>query len=466
MNSEMYLLSVYQLSGADEMDDDAAAANETGGVLFEAYSFDTSETHSVTFEVTEFDALFRFNPNLMNPNHREDRYSWCCNRLYFAADGNGGRTLACSQMGDTVDKSHLCQNTNADIPMGRTDYESRIALRNNMNFLQKKRSAAIADKEQHRARNFITIVMERKVAAEAAKQQRLARILEEKKTRAIRSYQQQINKQYDLAENLYKDHMRKENIRLKNSRGDAQREVDLNKRVQSIAEQVVERREKLDGAQSGARDSRRDGYMQKKNEIANLCALEKTREQALAQRFQKLHTRDQQRLFDRGNAMESIERNKRAIDETKTVMLAEQKRQCQTRVVERRQREETLKGVFSWQARTSEDEEIKSTDEKALSLHLSDSQDQSELPNRTQLVDVQEKRDREIAKRDAERAKAERGIADVKKKSAYEMAEGEELRRHRRCAARKAKSVDINPYGSLDFHRAEALSKTFHESAA
>merc|ERR1719252_546948 len=62
-------------------------------VTFEVYGCDTSDILRVQYNYNEFDAFFRFNAELMNPNRREGRYHWIAERLEIQADGAGGRKL-------------------------------------------------------------------------------------------------------------------------------------------------------------------------------------------------------------------------------------------------------------------------------------------------------------------------------------------------------------------------------------
>ena len=65
-------------------------------VHFTAYEIERDMVHSLTFQYREFDALFKFNAELMNPNNKDNRYSHVISRLDFVLMANGQKHLVLS----------------------------------------------------------------------------------------------------------------------------------------------------------------------------------------------------------------------------------------------------------------------------------------------------------------------------------------------------------------------------------
>lgn len=115
-------------------------------VTFEVYGTDTSDILRVMYNYIEFDAFFRFNAELMNPNRREGRYHWIMERLEVQADGAGGRKLGLASQ-PTPDIPDMPLYEKRKIPTGRMNYQERQRLRESMDQLDIKRNEAIGKKK-------------------------------------------------------------------------------------------------------------------------------------------------------------------------------------------------------------------------------------------------------------------------------------------------------------------------------
>jgi len=128
-------------------------AKEAKVIKFEAASTETGEIFPIEWEYADFDKVFRFNPDLMNPNKREGRYHWIIERLLFCSDGRSGRKL--TQIAEAT--SNMPQipllDPSVKIPTGRMPYAERAKLREDMNRLDRRRNENIsARREATRAR--------------------------------------------------------------------------------------------------------------------------------------------------------------------------------------------------------------------------------------------------------------------------------------------------------------------------
>ena len=63
-------------------------------VIVAVYELETSQTHQIAFTPTEFDSLFRFNAELLNPQNIDGRFHWVVERLDFVQGKDGTKKLA------------------------------------------------------------------------------------------------------------------------------------------------------------------------------------------------------------------------------------------------------------------------------------------------------------------------------------------------------------------------------------
>lgn len=124
-------------------------------IRFEACSMETTEIFTVEWEYADFDKVFRFNPDLMNPNKREGRYHWIIERLVFCSDGRGGRKLAQgAENTDDLPQIPVLDNT-VKIPTGRMPYAERAKLREDMNRLDRRREDNITARREATRTRFL-----------------------------------------------------------------------------------------------------------------------------------------------------------------------------------------------------------------------------------------------------------------------------------------------------------------------
>ena len=82
----------------------SAAGHLTGqnnSLQFQMFSVNTGDIYTLDFSYMDFDALFRFNAELMNPNRRTERYFWTAQRLEFEESKDGLRLVLGKAPGPT-----------------------------------------------------------------------------------------------------------------------------------------------------------------------------------------------------------------------------------------------------------------------------------------------------------------------------------------------------------------------------
>ncbi|KAF4677924.1 hypothetical protein FOL47_008028 [Perkinsus chesapeaki] len=170
---------------------DDSSAQDFGKIRFSLFSVDTSDLYSVEYSYGEFDQLFRFNAELMNPNKKKER-SQRNQRLDLVSDGSGGLRLAL-QSAETSERPRFVKSSEgaSKIPIGKLNYQGRAKLRESMVELDKKRTALIEQRDQERKERFLAKIAEEKRAAEEAAKLRERQIKEErdeKRAQQLRFY--------------------------------------------------------------------------------------------------------------------------------------------------------------------------------------------------------------------------------------------------------------------------------------
>ena len=151
---------------------------------FTLYAVDSTEMHSLKMEYAEFDALFRFHADLMNPNRKADRFFYVLERLELAASPAGGITLSIA--GAAVgDQCHVPAGSTVQIPIGKLTIQDRLELRRALQGLNAIRDANIAAKKEHAHAEFMKIIDNNKKQAERKMQVRQEAIQREREQRRL-----------------------------------------------------------------------------------------------------------------------------------------------------------------------------------------------------------------------------------------------------------------------------------------
>ena len=69
-----------------------------------AYELETDFVYTLDFTFTEFDALFRFNADLLNPHNKDGRFHWVVERVEFFRDERGDKRIVLASQPSSVGK--------------------------------------------------------------------------------------------------------------------------------------------------------------------------------------------------------------------------------------------------------------------------------------------------------------------------------------------------------------------------
>merc|ERR1719326_1329619 len=123
-------------------------------VTFEVYGLDTQDMLHKQYTYNEFDSLFRFNAELMNPNRKEGRYHWVIERLEIGQVGQERKLRLAAEVTKEVPETPIYETTRK-IPTGRMDLKERQKLRDQMDMLNIKREEKIRAKKEASKKKFL-----------------------------------------------------------------------------------------------------------------------------------------------------------------------------------------------------------------------------------------------------------------------------------------------------------------------
>lgn len=127
-------------------------------VTFEVYGLDTQDMLHKQYTYNEFDSLFRFNAELMNPNRKEGRYHWVIERLEIGQVGSERKLRLAAEVTKEVPETPIYE-TNRKIPTGRMDLKERQRLRDQMDMLNIRREEKIRSKKEESKKKFLAHIL-------------------------------------------------------------------------------------------------------------------------------------------------------------------------------------------------------------------------------------------------------------------------------------------------------------------
>lgn len=195
-------------------------------VTFEAYGLDTQHVLQLAFGYTDFDALFRFNPELMNPNRKEGRYHWVIERLEIATVGKERKLQRSAEVTEEVPELPVYETTRK-IPTGRMDLKERQRLREKMDMLDIKRHDNITRKRQATKERFLKHIFALK-AEDALRKKEVAEKIAKESAERWRLKLETEQKEEQERQRLEEKHKhRHRNVEVKEERTEEQEEEFL-----------------------------------------------------------------------------------------------------------------------------------------------------------------------------------------------------------------------------------------------
>jgi len=310
LDNEIHLLCVHD-------------SREKKFVNFEAYSFETGKVQRIQWDYVNFDSHFRFNAELMNPNNREGRYHWICERLNFVSDGKGGRKLDLCEPTDDIPQM-ADKARNFKIPTGRMNYADRQRLRLEMERLPKKREENIKRMAEEFKIAFCAEVAEMQEMDRRKAEIRAQRIEEERKIR----YNEicEVRRQENVLKLDYgdKDRKREQIIKDKDDKRAAASLAEIRILLKEHEKERFATAQKIAAQRQAKREEKAAAHKALQDKYAADEAAEDRRMENWEKREDRLEQKAIRLQAERTAFLESIERTAQARDERKKELAHDQ----------------------------------------------------------------------------------------------------------------------------------------------
>ena len=223
------------------------------------------------FTYSEYDALFRFNADLMNPNKKSERFAWICQRLDITVGEDGSPHLRLARDPTTPEITTPTFEESATILTGFTDIPQWEQLRGRLLSLESRRAEAVAKIEADAHQKFMTDL------SRLRQEEALLSTNREARQQAEREHQRLIRAEEAAAEKLKME---------RDAELEKLREKNLNKpkpqklapTVTSIAAPKIPRAPAALKPPPENKDSQRDDAIQKIEKLRNVAELKRIAE--------------------------------------------------------------------------------------------------------------------------------------------------------------------------------------------
>eukprot|EP00401_Gymnodinium_catenatum_P004869 CAMPEP_0117480110 /NCGR_PEP_ID=MMETSP0784-20121206/12225_1 /TAXON_ID=39447 /ORGANISM="" /LENGTH=558 /DNA_ID=CAMNT_0005274545 /DNA_START=51 /DNA_END=1724 /DNA_ORIENTATION=- len=212
-NSEPFLVNVYDNP-------------QKRFVTFEIYGLDTQTRLHKVFTYQQFDNLFRFNAELMNPNRKPGRFHYVIERLVIGMDRNERKLRMGEKPTDEISQLPLYE-TNRKIPTGRMKLQARQRLRDSMDMLDLRREEAIAKKRAAGKERFLQDIQILKEEHRRLKEEQAAKIEQEQANRIKEKEAQEKREEEELKALEVRKTVRLKAVEVKEQRTEEQDEYEL-----------------------------------------------------------------------------------------------------------------------------------------------------------------------------------------------------------------------------------------------
>ncbi|CAK9034771.1 unnamed protein product [Durusdinium trenchii] len=195
-NGETFLINVYDHT-------------KRRAVTFETYGLESQDQLHIQYSYQDFDGLFRFNAELMNPNRKEGRFHWISERLAILIVGKDRQLKLQPEPTSEVPELPIYE-TVRKIPTGRMDLKERQRLREQMDMLDIKRNENIHKRKQESRQRFLQHVFWLKEESERMKREHHEK-LEAERTRRVQM-KEELERRNKEADRLEKERQRQRRI--------------------------------------------------------------------------------------------------------------------------------------------------------------------------------------------------------------------------------------------------------------
>jgi len=176
IDGEYYIIAVY---------DDPSSCN----IMFSAYELENDSTFTYPLTYSEFDNLFRFDSELMNPSNQDGRFHWVIERLDFIMNARGEKMLCLAQEPtnddeDIFEEGDVKKQEGVAPPQtGRIDAATRAKLLKELDTQDDNKLHSNLVRSEEARKRFLADLHSKRQLEQLKATQRLVKADEERETR-------------------------------------------------------------------------------------------------------------------------------------------------------------------------------------------------------------------------------------------------------------------------------------------
>lgn len=298
IEGDFYIIAVY---------DDPASCT----ISFSAYELENDSTYTHPFSYSEFDHLFRFDTELMNPSNVDGRFHWVIERLDFVQNDRGQKVLCLANEPtpetEAVEEEIQQPKQQGMVPQaagaGRVDAVTRAKLLKELDTHDDEKLHRGLVKSEGARKRFLAELFAKRQLEQLKASQRLQRTDEEREARMAKL---EIIKQQQQAKAL--QHRANEEAKKSTI---AQIEVLMKQREAQAIRRLIQEKDEHDRGMGREKDAARQRRKMQERSAAEIQAIENQRAQQLARKREEQVVKWQQQLKmrDKDEATKAMERN-------------------------------------------------------------------------------------------------------------------------------------------------------------
>lgn len=318
IEGDYYIIAVY--------DDPTTAV-----MSFSAYELENDSTFTYPLTYAEFDKLFQFDAELMNPSNQDARFHWVIERLDFVQDNRAQKVLCLAQeptpMLEDEDEMVFAE----DIPKakehvavgGRVDAATRVKLLKELDNQDEERQQIVLVKSEAARRHFLADLHAKRQLEQLKASQRLLKTDEERESR-LKKLELMKQAQKRKAEQFRANQEAKKNTM-------AQLEVLMKQKEAQAIRKLIQEKDEADRGMGRAKDADRQRRKMQERSQAEIASIETEKARQLGQkrddqvkkREQVILRRNRQIATDVRSRLDEERKNEMRLRGVKDGMIAE-----------------------------------------------------------------------------------------------------------------------------------------------
>lgn len=282
IEGDFYIIAVY---------DDPASCT----ISFSAYELENDSTYTYPLTYSEFDALFKFDSELMNPSNQDGRFHWVIERLDFVQNNRGQKVLCLTReptpeeddeaVIEDKPKSH---SVAPPVPGGKIDAATRAKLLKELDTQDDQKLQVGLVKSESARKRFLADLHAKRQLEQLKAKQRLLKADEEREARLKKLdiiKQQQATKAEQFRAN---EEARKSTM--------AQLEVLMKQKEAQAIRRLIQEKDEQDRGMGREKDAARQRRKMQERSAAEVASIEAERAKQLARKRDDLVTKREQLL--------------------------------------------------------------------------------------------------------------------------------------------------------------------------